>query len=418
MIQEIQLESTNAVEMLKFLSDNGTIDLNDVASEMRKSEIQKIVDQHPYAITQTGNDKRWRTYVKSGNGKRKLIAKSTLDDLHFALYEYYKNPESINSNKKVTIKSLFPKWIEYKKLHGASPSYIRRLESDWRNHYEGTDIISVPIAEFTKLQLDEWAHELIQKNDNNKKKYYNLSTIMRQVLDYAVDAEMIPENILKKVKIEGRMVFVPVKKNTSETQVFTRQEVKDIYEYAWNDFRIGRCTVHKLAPLAVMFQFQTGVRIGELCALRYEDVGENEILVQRMFRFEEKEVVEFTKCHNEGRYVILTSAAKELIAAAKKYQQEHGMPDDGYIFAVNEDPLSYYSVRHLYTRCCKELGILDRSSHKARKTFISTLLDGGVNINTVREMVGHADERTTYNNYCFDRSTEEEKILLIEKALA
>lgn len=94
------------------------------------------------------------------------------------------------------------------------------------------------------------------------------------------------------------------------------------------------------------------------------------------------------------------------------------MPDDGYIFSVDEDPLSYYSVRHLYTRCCKELGILDRSSHKARKTFISTLLDGGVNINTVREMVGHADERTTYNNYCFDRSTEEEKILLIEKALA
>lgn len=53
MIQEVQLENTNAVEMLKFLSDNGTIDLNDVASEMRKSEIQKIVDQHPYAITQT-----------------------------------------------------------------------------------------------------------------------------------------------------------------------------------------------------------------------------------------------------------------------------------------------------------------------------------------------------------------------------
>ena len=58
-----------------------------------------------------------------------------------------------------------------------------------------------------------------------------------------------------------------------------------------------------------------------------------------------------------------------------------------------------------------------KSSHKTRKTYISALIDGKVNINTIREMVGHADERTTYNNYCFDRSTEDEKVNLIEKAL-
>ena len=418
MAQEIILENVTAADMLQFLSDNGTIDLNDVADKMRKSELQKIIDQHPFEIAQTGKDKRWRTYIKGEDGKRKLIAKSTLDDLHFALYDYYKNPESINSNKKATLNSLYPKWLEYKELHGASPAYIKRIESDWRNYYKGTEIITVPIADFTKLQLDMWAHELIQAKGKTKKQFYNISMIMRQVLDYAVDAEMIPENIFKKVKIDSRRVFDPVKKKPSETQVFTDKEVEDIYDYAWKHFEAGRCTVHKLAPLAIMFQFQTGVRIGELCALRYEDVSDREIFVQRMYRHEEKEVVDFTKCHNEGRYVILTSAAKKLIETARQYQQEHGMPDDGYIFSVNDEPLSYYSVRHLYTRCCKELGILDRSSHKARKTYISKLIDGGVNINTVRELAGHADERTTYNNYCYDRSTKEERFLAVEKALA
>ena len=114
----------------------------------------------------------------------------------------------------------------------------------------------------------------------------------------------------------------------------------------------------------------------------------------------------------------MTAAARKLIETARQYQQEHGMPDDGYIFSVNDEPLSYYSVRHLYTRCCKELGILDRSSHKARKTNISKLIDGGVNINTERELAGHADERTTYNNYCYDRSTKEERVLAVERALA
>ena len=46
------------------------------------------------------------------------------------------------------------------------------------------------------------------------------------------------------------------------------------------------------------------------------------------------------------------------------------------------------------------------------------MIDGGVNINTIREMVGHADERTTYNNYCYDRSTEAEKLAKIEQALS
>ncbi len=40
------------------------------------------------------------------------------------------------------------------------------------------------------------------------------------------------------------------------------------------------------------------------------------------------------------------------------------------------------------------------------------------NLITVHEMVGHADERTTLGNYCFDRNTEVEKANLIEKASA
>lgn len=405
-------------EVLKYLVQNGTIDLDDVANEMKKSEIQKIVDEHPYEIAQTGKDKRWRTYIKLENGKRKLIAKATLEDVHLALYDHYKNPRASESNRKATLNSLYPKWIDYKRLHGASDSYIKRLNADWRNYYEGTEIIHTPIAEFTKFKLDIWAHELIKQTGKTKKQFYNISVIMRQMLDYAVDKELIQENVFKKVKIDSRMVFEPVKKKPSKTQVFTKQEVIDLFEHAREDFKAERCTVHRLAPLAVMFQFLTGVRIGELCALRYEDIEGDDIYVQRMYHHEEKKVVENTKCNNAGRYVILTPEAKRLIETAMQYQQVHDMPVDGYIFSVNEEPLSYYSVRHLYTRYCKEMGIIDRSSHKARKTYISALIDGGVNISAIREMVGHADERTTYSCYCYDRSTKEEKIRLVEKALA
>ena len=45
---------------------------------------------------------------------------------------------------------------------------------------------------------------------------------------------------------------------------------------------------------------------------------------------------------------------------------------------------------------------------KNRKTFISSLIECGININTVRSLAGHEDETTTLNNYCFNTNEETE----------
>ena len=58
-----------------------------------------------------------------------------------------------------------------------------------------------------------------------------------------------------------------------------------------------------------------------------------------------------------------------------------------------------------------------KSSHKARKTFISAALDAGVNLDTVRRSAGHKDEQTTLGNYLYDRSGEEEQARKFEQAV-
>ena len=47
----------------------------------------------------------------------------------------------------------------------------------------------------------------------------------------------------------------------------------------------------------------------------------------------------------------------------------------------------------------------------------TALIDGDVNINSVKTMVGHSDARTTYKSYVFDRSTDAERRSLMEAAL-
>ncbi len=112
---------------------------------------------------------------------------------------------------------------------------------------------------------------------------------------------------------------------------------------------------------------------------------------QRMLRRDTAEVVSHTKTAAGDRFVPLTSEAQKLIDTARQYQKEHHYPDNGYIFSINDKPLTERCISTLYTKYCKKLGIIQKSSHKARKTFVSNLLSNGVNINTVRQAAGHAE---------------------------
>ena len=109
-----------------------------------------------------------------------------------------------------------------------------------------------------------------------------------------------------------------------------------------------------------------------------------------------------------------------IMRQALLYACEKGILTESPFFAcvhIDGKPLTERSIADLYRKYCKKLGIVQKSSHKSRKTYISQLIDGGVNLNTIREMVGHADEHTTLGNYCFDRNEDKEKELAIDYAL-
>ena len=67
-----------ATDILQYLLNSGTINIDDVAADMKKEEQKKILNQHPYPISK-GKDGRYRTYVKKEDGSRKQIAKSSYD---------------------------------------------------------------------------------------------------------------------------------------------------------------------------------------------------------------------------------------------------------------------------------------------------------------------------------------------------
>ena len=406
----------DASEILNFLISNGSIDIGGVEDAMNQRRREKILREHPYAITRQ-KDGRWRTYVKDASkpSGRRLIARSTRESVEDGICESYGMTSEQMKREKATLADIFDEWIDYKEVHVADTT-LARVKRDWKRYYQDAEIINKPIRDLTKLELDIWVHETIRRFSMNKHQYANFSLIIRQMLDFAVDLDIISKNLFRDVKVDTRVVLEREHKKPDESQVYTRHEFEMLQEHAWKDFNKSEHPVHQLTPLAVLFMFMTGVRVGEVCALKYSDIDGNKMSVRRTVRDAGNEVVEHTKGTFGDRIVPLVPQAMGLIEAARSRQSEEGASTEGYLFSMNDKPLLYSSVTKAFYRYCKELGIKPKSSHKARKTFVSMMIDQGMNINTVRQLVGHVDERTTLNNYCYDRSSEEDKINLMTEA--
>lgn len=370
--------------------------------------MNQITEQkHKNKIYQ-GSDGKWRTYIQQ-DGKRKLIVRVSKKKLEEYLDEYYKIENDI------TLAGLYNDWIAYKELHVSEPT-VRRLKYSWKKYYSGEAITETPIQEITKIDFDIWIHKKIKDNKLNKKKYCNFIAVLNGLLEFAVDTGILNHNPKKDIKI-GKKVLQPTKKPADETQVFTPEEFSRLRELCLEDFASEKYPKNTLIPLAVLFMFFSGLRISEIAVIRYEDIKNNILTVRRMYRITEREIIDGTKGEFGERQIPLIQDARDILLLCQSKQQERQVSTE-YIFSMTADPAPYDAIRKAFYKYSRKLEIIPKSSHKARKTFISTLIDGGVNINTIRQIAGHENEETTFHNYTFDRRNTDEKFDILEEAFS
>lgn len=422
--------SMSDAELLKFAIEHGMLDTALVQEKIEMQKRKEILNKHPYTIWK-GKDEKWRTYIPDENKGRKLVKRNTQEAIEEYVIKYWElNSEEETQKrvaKEVSLKKIFPDWLNYKQLHTDSTSYTKKITADWKKFYASqTDFVNMPLQKMTNLFLDEWAHGMIKKFDLTKKAYYNMTMILRQCLDYAVERGYIEENVFSGVKINTKM-FRRVKKKSGESQVYTMDEEERLIKDMIRRFQDNP---KNTAPLAVMLAFEIGVRIGELCALRFSDIEGNYIHIQRQevrefekvddftMKFKCYKVVEYTKSEDGFRDIYLTETARKIIELARHMNMVNGeYSEEGYIFVRKHKNINHYSIQAMILRGCNRVNMDVKTSHKIRKTYISTLIDSGLNIDAVRRFAGHSDERTTYGNYCYNRLTDRQTEEVVEGAL-
>ena len=174
--------------------------------------------------------------------------------------------------------------------------------------------------------------------------------------------------------------------------------------------------------LGILLALYSGIRIGELCALRWEDIDfKNNILhinktLQRIYIKDDKEkiskiIITTPKTHNAEREIPISKCFANIL---KTYKNE----PNAYILSCSDKWIEPRTLRRYFNRISKKANINSINFHGLRHTFATNCIKLGIDYKTVSELLGHANVNITLNLYVHPQMSQKKKCIdLISKDL-
>lgn len=367
--------------------------------ENRKRE--QVQNLHRYAITPPNKGNRyWITYYKEESKPRKLIRGHSEEELLDKLIDLY----GLN-HENLTFYQLYLEWLEYKKPLTNSMNTIKRYSQHYRKYFEPSALHNMKLSAIDTFILEKESNRIVKEFLLSSKEWTNAKTILNGMFDYARRKTYILINPMTDVRITVR--FRQVLKKTGKTQTYNTKELEHLNTYLDNMYQ----ETEDSSFLAVRLNFFLGLRVGELVALKPEDITEGHIhVIREEIRDQDSGkcyVVEHTKT-NDDRFVILVPKAKEILDKLDR--------TGTYLFERDGKRLTARQIAYVLEKYAERQGLQTKSSHKIRKTYASRLNAYGVPLDAIREQLGHTNLQTTLS-YIYNPLTEKETYSLIANAL-
>lgn len=189
----------------------------------------------------------------------------------------------------------------------------------------------------------------------------------------------------------------PTVSESKELEVLSVANHRKILDYVQKHF--------SFTGLGIYISLCTGLRIGEICALRWNDlnVADGTITVSRTI--ERIYIIEGDKRHTE--LVINTPKtknscreipmSKELLAMVKPLKKV--VNEDFYVLTNDEHPTEPRTYRNYYKNLMTKLNIPKLKYHGLRHSFATRCIEAGCDYKTVSVLLGHSNISTTLNLY-------------------
>ena len=242
------------------------------------------------------------------------------------------------------------------------------IEKYIKPFFKGKAIVDITVAD-----IKGWQQHIIRDKKMKQATCNNFLILLSQMLQVAVDEEIIETNTAKKVK--------PLANDSVRFESFTPAEIRMLLDTEWrNPFML----------IAVKLASTTGMRIGELRALRFGAIKDG--MLQISSSMTPDNIAKSTKSGKTRYCPILPEIEAELMAM----KVERGADDNTFVFSNTNDgmPLSATFFSRELTLKLEELGIGHRSMHSFRH-FFNSMMAGNVSGDILRSVIGHQSEDMT-----------------------
>ena len=142
----------------------------------------------------------------------------------------------------------------------------------------------------------------------------------------------------------------------------------------------------------------TGMRRGEVIALRWEDIDWKKrlIAVKRAVTYKNnRPVIGKTKSEAGNRLIPLD---EQLAAILQPYRQIHG-----FIIGDGTEPITETTFKRMWERIGKRIDLCGATPHVFRHTYITLAASSGMDVKTLQSIAGHSDIKMTLDRYAHER---------------
>ena len=315
-------------------------------------------------------------------------------------------------SKRITLRQLYEEYTAAK-VHEVRTSSLNKTKSILKNHVLNTDLSNRRIDRLTVPVLQEWKNNLGQKDIMISTKN-NAIRELNALLNYAVRMEYLPKNPLRNVG-KFKDAYFTVKQE--QYKYYTKEQFDRYYQAALS------CRKNLTDYACCVFfylLFYSGLRKGEMNALKWSDLEGNTLHVRRSINQKVKGYEE-TPPKNPSSYrtVELPQNAMDVIKAHRALFENSDRFNDDWRLCGGIKPISDTNIENHNTLYAKLAGLHHITIHEFRHSHATLLINSGVSIFAVQRRLGHSDIKTTMKHYAhLYPSTEESIIKILENMQA
>lgn len=298
------------------------------------------------------------------------------------------------SGRYITVGKVYQEWLNAV-INRVKESTLANYQNKFKKHIL-PEFGDIPCADLTAGRINAFINKKLA--DGLSASYVrDIFTVFKTMLKYAQEEYGF--------RLSLKNVVLP-KAERKQVEKISDTEQKKLVSYLKANM--------SLTAFGILLSLFMGLRIGELCGLKWEDVDfRNKILHIR------RTVQRISSANGNRKTKIVISAPKSATSFREiaipdmlmKYFEMFRDEADHFILSGSDKPVEPRTMQYRYKKILHTSDVENHNYHKLRHTFATNSAEKGFNVKALSAVLGHSSVTLTLNRYIHPDRTYERRLM-------